>query len=124
MEGLGWGRAPSRRPAHPRPTVHEAANWVVGRLRLAKTPRRVDVMWNRARASSARGEERAGADRPRAYTPAMRRWVCVLVLLFGFAGEGYAWTSRPRIPVPIERPLDPRDPMAGGLPMGAWWLPA
>jgi hypothetical protein len=36
----------------------------------------------------------------------MRRWVCVIALLFGFAGDGYAWTVRPRIPVPIERPIE------------------
>jgi hypothetical protein len=52
----------------------------------------------------------------------MRRWVCVFALLFGFAGDGYAWTVRPRIPVPIERPLDPRDDPMGSLPTGAWWL--
>jgi hypothetical protein len=36
----------------------------------------------------------------------MRRWVCVIALLFGFAGDGYAWTIRPRMPVPIERPIE------------------
>jgi hypothetical protein len=52
----------------------------------------------------------------------MRRWVCVFAMLLGFAGEGYAWTVRPRIPVPIERPLDPRDMLTGARPTGAWWL--
>lgn len=52
----------------------------------------------------------------------MRRWVCVIALLTGFAGEGYAWTARPRLPVAIERPLDPRGPGTGTGPTGAWWL--
>lgn len=51
----------------------------------------------------------------------MRRWVCVIALLFGFAGDGYAWGVRPRIPVPIERRFD----LVGGQglmsPTGAWW---
>ncbi len=55
-----------------------------------------------------------------AYTPAMRRWVCIIALLAGFAGQGYVWTVRPRIPVPIERVLDPAtDPL--GRTSG-WWL--
>ena len=57
----------------------------------------------------------------RPYTRPMRRWVCVIALLFGFAGDGYAWSLRPRIPVPIERRFD----LAGGQgmmsPTGAWW---
>jgi hypothetical protein len=52
----------------------------------------------------------------------MRRWFCVFVLLFGFTGERYAWTARPRIPVPIERSLDARDVRSGAVPTGAWWL--
>ncbi|MBA2314512.1 MAG: hypothetical protein H0V87_03915 [Chloroflexi bacterium] len=51
----------------------------------------------------------------------MRRWVCVIALLYGFAGDGYAWSARPRIPVPIERSLDPRGDRPGGMPTGAWW---
>lgn len=35
----------------------------------------------------------------------MRRFVCVAALLFGFSGNRYAWTARPRMPVPIERPV-------------------
>jgi hypothetical protein len=53
----------------------------------------------------------------------VRRWFCVFVLLFGFAGDGYAWSARPRIPVAIERPVDPRDVRSGAIPAGAWWLP-
>ena len=53
----------------------------------------------------------------------MRRWVCVIALLSGFASTGYTWTARPRLPVPIERPLEPasRD---GTEPTSAWWLRA
>ena len=40
------------------------------------------------------------------YTPAMRRWVCIIALLAGFSADGYAWSARPRQPVPIERRLD------------------
>ena len=61
-----------------------------------------------------------GSAGPRPYTPAVRRWFCIVALLAGFSGDGYAWSARPRIPVPVERVLDPRrwDP---GLPEGAWW---
>ena len=54
----------------------------------------------------------------------MRRWVCVIALLYGFSGDGYAWTARPRIPVPIERPLDTNERRRGTVPTGAWWLTA
>src|SRR6186997_2670814 len=40
------------------------------------------------------------------YTPAMRRWVCIVALLAGFSADGYAYTVRSRRPVPIERTLD------------------
>ena len=56
--------------------------------------------------------------------PSVRRWFCVFVLLFGFAGDGYAWSTKPRIPVAIERPVDPRDVRSGAIPAGAWWLPS
>ncbi|HEY5433938.1 MAG TPA: hypothetical protein VIK13_01780 [Candidatus Limnocylindrales bacterium] len=50
----------------------------------------------------------------------MRRWFCIVALLAGFSGDGYAWTVHPRVPIPVERVLDPRrwDP---GLPEVAWW---
>jgi len=54
----------------------------------------------------------------------MRRWVCVIVLLRGFAGDGYVWTARPRLPVAIERPLDLRGSRTGAVATGAWWLRA
>jgi hypothetical protein len=40
------------------------------------------------------------------HTPAIRQWACIVALLLGLAGNGYTWTVRPRIPVPIERRLD------------------
>src|SRR3954447_22052060 len=62
---------------------------------------------------------RGGLRGPRPYTPAVRRWVCVVALLWGFTRQDYAWTARPRIPIPVERLLVPgRDP---DLPEGAWW---
>jgi hypothetical protein len=56
-----------------------------------------------------------------AYTPAVRRWVCIVAFLVGFSGTDYVWTLRPRIPIPVERLLDPdrHDP---ALPEPAWWL--
>jgi hypothetical protein len=54
----------------------------------------------------------------------MRRWVCEIALLFGFAGDGYAWTVRPRIPVPIERQIDDSPARAGLQQSGRWWLTA
>ena len=50
----------------------------------------------------------------------MRRWVCIVAMLVGFSGDAYAWTSRPRIPIPVERLLDP-EPEDPALPRGAWW---
>jgi hypothetical protein len=53
----------------------------------------------------------------------MRRWVCVIALLFGFAGDGYAWTVRPSIPVPIERQITGRDGRRTPT-TGYWWRAA
>jgi hypothetical protein len=55
----------------------------------------------------------------RPYTPAMRRWVCIIALLAGFSAEGYVHSARPRIPVAIERRLDA--PSTGLAPTTAWW---
>ncbi|HEX8940355.1 MAG TPA: hypothetical protein VF763_09340 [Candidatus Limnocylindrales bacterium] len=50
----------------------------------------------------------------------MRRWVCIVALLAGFAGQGYVWGARPRPPVPVERVLDEdSDPDGRSV---AWWL--
>ncbi len=54
------------------------------------------------------------------YTAAVRRWVCIVAMLAGFSGSGYAWTARPRIAIPVVRVLDPRRPEPG-LPEVAWW---
>jgi hypothetical protein len=52
----------------------------------------------------------------------MRRWVCVLVLLFGFTSESYAWTVRARPPVPVERDLASFEPSdCGTVTTGDWW---
>ena len=56
----------------------------------------------------------------------MRRWVCIITLLAGPA-DGYAYSARPRNPVPIERPLD--EPRIAGAAVvrrdlsrtAAWW---
>jgi hypothetical protein len=57
----------------------------------------------------------------RPYTRSMRRWVCVIALLFGFAGDTYQWTARARLPVAIERPLDLVARPGSIAPTGAWW---
>lgn len=56
------------------------------------------------------------------YTRDVRRWVCLIALLAGFAGEDYTRGARLRRPVPIERRL--RDVSQGTgprLPLEAWW---
>jgi len=50
----------------------------------------------------------------------VRRRVCIVALLLGFSGEGYAWAARPRIPVPVERVID-TGLDAADLPRTAWW---
>lgn len=49
----------------------------------------------------------------------MRRWLCVIVLLFGFAGQGYLPGTAPA-PIPIECPLEAA---RGGrlVRTEAWW---
>jgi hypothetical protein len=44
---------------------------------------------------------------PFPHTRAMRQWACIVALLLGFAGDGYAWTMRSQMPIPIERQLAP-----------------
>ena len=49
----------------------------------------------------------------------MRRWLCMVVLLFALAGQG-GTVSRVADPVPIERPLSPsRAARLERTP--AWW---
>ena len=60
----------------------------------------------------------------------MRRWVCIVALLAGFSADGYAYTVRTRVPVPIERTLDEPPvayPRGRGQEMtrtAAWWAQA
>jgi hypothetical protein len=53
----------------------------------------------------------------------MRRWVCIVALLAGFAADDYARLGRLRQPVAVERLIDEwRDRRGRGLdPTGAWW---
>ena len=52
----------------------------------------------------------------------MRRWVCIVALLAGFAGDDYVRGVRLRDPVAVERVLGPRRAGTRGLvPTGAWW---
>jgi hypothetical protein len=37
----------------------------------------------------------------------MRQWACVVALLLGLAGNGYVFSARSRLPIAIERPLEP-----------------
>jgi hypothetical protein len=63
-----------------------------------------------------------GLRRTRAYTPAMRRWVCIVALLAGFAGDDYVRGIRLREPVAVERLIETRRRGTRGLvPTGAWW---
>jgi hypothetical protein len=65
---------------------------------------------------------RPGAAGTRPYTPAMRRWVCIVALLAGFAGDDYTRGIRLPEPVAIER-LIARDGTDGRAmaQTGAWW---
>jgi hypothetical protein len=52
----------------------------------------------------------------------MRRWVCIVALLAGFAGDDYVRGVRLREPVAVERLIDTRVRGTRGLvPTGAWW---
>jgi hypothetical protein len=53
----------------------------------------------------------------------MRRWVCIVALLAGFAADDYVRGTRLRQPVAIERLIaDGRGRRTRGLdPTGAWW---
>jgi hypothetical protein len=53
----------------------------------------------------------------------MRRWVCIVALLAGFAGDDYVRGIRLREPVAVERLIETRRRGTHGLvPTGAWWL--
>lgn len=52
----------------------------------------------------------------------MRRWVCIVALLAGFARDDYVHGIRLREPVAVERLILPREGSSHGLvPTGAWW---
>ena len=57
---------------------------------------------------TARPDAAPGAGPP--YTPAMRRWVCIVALLAGFSGDDYVRGARLREPVAIERLIDRAGP--------------
>ena len=79
-------------------------------------------MWSRGLLMPTSPPTAAGGGRP--YTPAMRRWVCIIGLLAGFASADPGRTARTRDPVAIERSLASFraiDPAA--LPTTAdWWI--
>jgi hypothetical protein len=54
----------------------------------------------------------------------MRRWVCIVSLLAGFAGADVGRAARIRVPVPIERSLASfRAADRTSLPAtAAWWI--
>jgi len=51
----------------------------------------------------------------------MRQWACVVALLLGLAGNGYVATSRVRLPIAIERRLDPRPTGRRTVQTLDWW---
>ena len=51
----------------------------------------------------------------------MRQWACVIALLLGLAGSGYTASARIRIPIPIERRLDPWARDGGLVQTLDWW---
>ena len=70
----------------------------------------------------ARDRAMPGRGPTRPYTPAMRRWVCIVALLAGFAGDDYVRGIRLREPVAVERLIDTeRRGTRGLVPTGAWW---
>jgi hypothetical protein len=51
----------------------------------------------------------------------MRQWACVVALLLGLAGNGYVGTARLRLPVAIERRLEPRVAEGRTVRTIDWW---
>jgi hypothetical protein len=50
----------------------------------------------------------------------MRQWACAVALILGLAGSGYAWSARVRLPVPIERRIEPGT-LGRTVLTPAWW---
>jgi hypothetical protein len=51
----------------------------------------------------------------------MRQWACVVALLFGFAGDGYVWSARVRLPTAIVRELEPLSRGRRTVQTPDWW---
>jgi hypothetical protein len=51
----------------------------------------------------------------------MRQWACVAALLLGLAGNGYVVSVRIRLPVAIERRLEPRVAEGRTIRTLDWW---
>jgi hypothetical protein len=51
----------------------------------------------------------------------MRRWVCIVALLAGFAGDDYTRGIRLREPVAIERLIGTGSGGQGMVQTRAWW---
>ena len=63
-----------------------------------------------------------GAATGQPYTPAVRRWICIITLLAGFTSQDYVWLGRSRPPVATEQPYD-RLPWHGReVQPWDWWL--
>lgn len=63
----------------------------------------------------------AGRNRLLPHTPAMRQWACVVALLLGLAGNGYVATTRTRLPIAIERRLEPTTTRGRTTRTLDWW---
>ena len=74
---------------------------LVGRS-CPQRPRTNDIVppavWHCEASSLARCNGPPGRSRRPCGISAVRRWVCIIALLAGFSGSGYAWTARPRSP--------------------------
>ena len=55
------------------------------------------------------------------HTRRMRQWARVVALLLGLAGNGYVASVRIRLPVAIERRLEPHLSDGGTLRTLDWW---
>jgi hypothetical protein len=51
----------------------------------------------------------------------MRQWACIVALILGLAGNGYVSTSRYRLPIAIERRLEPQLREGRTMRTLDWW---
>ena len=51
----------------------------------------------------------------------MRQWARIVALLLGLAGNGYVATARSRLPVAIERTIEPHLAAGGTWRTLDWW---